>query len=926
MLGTSTAHYQITAKLGQGGMGEVYRATDTKLGREVAIKVLPESFAQDKERLARFEREARTLASLNHPNIAAIHGLEKSGQSQALVLELVEGEDLSVRLKREPLLVEEALEVCKQIAEALEAAHEKGIIHRDLKPGNIKLTEEGKVKVLDFGLAKALSGDSETSSISSAEDSPTLTDAFTKPGTILGTAAYMSPEQARGKHVDKRTDIWAFGCVLFECLTGKKAFQGEDVTDTLAAIIKGEPIWQLLPPETPTWLDWLLRKCLTKTRKNRLQDIGDARICIEQIQNDPLDSIPNQTQGKPQNKRRTLSIFLYLASLLVVGLLGWLLRPNPPNILSNFSSLQFQHTLKSTIDFQREMTPMITISPDASRLVYAQSGLPGERNAPLRLVTLIQGGSDEELKGTEGGKLPVFSPDGKSLLYLGGNPYVTDKLSLLDLTTMESRNLQTLTAVAGMSFLSNETIILAPDNGKGGLLQLALDGNSPQKTITTINDGERSHRWPECLPGGEFVLFMVQKTLDKVGGGDAEIVHIATGNRTKLVEDCIYARYSPSGHLFYIQDGSLFARSFDLASMTFKGNRRFLRKEVAFSFGHAGHYAISGEKTGMLVYLTDPSQLSIPNKKILWIDLKEENPPQEASSVRGLFEGINLSPNGRSIALSNDGKIEFLTSSVEAPMRFEQRTTFAQTNQTNSWPVWLPDSNSFVFHSQANGNNRIMLKQNPIAAAIEFMSDTDIEPYPLGLSGDGKWLLGSYNYIHSGSRLWMHSLDNLEPGSIPSLDLGPKQGSFEGVCTSPDGKWMAYAERNQLKIRSLENEGDPILIPGLGHLATRKLEWSKDSNHIIYYNNGKIWKLKISFDTGVPAPIDQTIIAALPTGASNARRNTIGDSWDLNAAEDKLLVISNDEDETLPDHTSEPTVAHILVHLFTELKEPGTQH
>ena len=922
MLGTAIAYYKITAKLGQGGMGEVYRATDTKLDRDVAIKVLPEAVAQDKERLARFEREAKVLAQLNHPNIAGVYGLEQSGDTQALILELVEGEDLSVRLKRGPLPVDESLEVSKQIAEALEAAHEKGIIHRDLKPGNIKLTADGKVKVLDFGLAKALSDESDTSSVSNTEDSPTITEAFTKPGAILGTAAYMSPEQARGKHVDKRTDIWAFGCVLFECLTGKKAFQGEDVTDTLAAIIKGEPIWQLLPPETPPWLDWLLRKCLTKTRKNRLQDIGDARICIEQIQIDPLRSIPNQTQDKPQSERKTLSTFLYLASLLIVGLLGWFLRPNPLNTPSNFPSLQFQHTLKSTIDFQRETTPMIAISPDASRLVYAQSGLPGERNAPMRLVTLNRGGIDEELKGTEGGKLPVFSPDGKSLLYLGGNPYVPDKLNLLDLTTMESRNLQTLTGVAGISFLSDETLILAPDNGTGGLLQLALDGNSPPKTITSMKDEERSHRWPECLPGGEFVLFMAQKNLDKVGEGDAEIVHLATGNRTKLVEDCIYARYSPSGHLFYIQDGSLFARSFDLASMTFKGNRRFLRKEVAFSYGHAGHYAISGEKTGVLVYLTDPSQLNIPNKKILWIDLKEENPPQEASSVRGLFEGINLSPNGRSIALSNEGKIEFLTSSAEAPMRFEQRTTFAQTNQTNSWPVWLPDSTSFVFHSQANGKNRIMLKQNPIATAVEFMSDTDVEPYPLGLSADGKWLLGCYRYIHSGSQLWMHSLDNLKPNNIPSLDLWPKEGSFMGVCTSPDGKWMAYLERNQLKIRSLENAGDPILIPGLGHISTRKLEWSKDSNHIIYYDNGNIWKLKLSFDTDVPAPIDQTIIAALTTGAVQARRSAISDTWDLNAEEDKLLVLANDEDE----NTSEPTVAHILVHLFSELKESGAQH
>jgi eukaryotic-like serine/threonine-protein kinase len=272
VLGSTIAHYKVTAKLGQGGMGEVYRATDTKLDREVAIKVLPESFTQDRERLARFDREAKTLASVNHPNIASIYGLENSGGKMALVLELIEGETLAERLRAGAMPVEETLEVCRQIAEALEAAHEKGIIHRDLKPGNIKITPEGRVKVLDFGLAKATIADSSVSPSDNSQ-SPTLTADFTRPGVILGTAAYMSPEQARGKPVDKRTDNWSFGCVLYECLTGKRIFHGEDVTETLATVIKGEPDWSALPSETPATIQLLLRKCLAKDRKRRLHDI-----------------------------------------------------------------------------------------------------------------------------------------------------------------------------------------------------------------------------------------------------------------------------------------------------------------------------------------------------------------------------------------------------------------------------------------------------------------------------------------------------------------------------------------------------------------------------------------------------------------------------------------------------------------------------
>jgi serine/threonine-protein kinase len=332
MINQTIAHYRITAKLGRGAWARCIGATDTKLDREVAIKVLPDSFAQDKERLARFDREAKLLASLNHPNIAEIHGLEQTGHSHALVLELVEGEDLSERLKRGALPVEEALDVCKQIAEALEAAHEKGIIHRDFKPGNVKLTAEGKVKVLDFGLAKT--GTADSTSI--APDSPTITADYTMPGTLLGTAGYMSPEQARGKPVDKRSDIWSFGMVLFECLTGKRLFPGETVTDSIGVVLHKEPDWTALPPNNPATIHLCLRKCLAKDRKRRLHDIANARVDLEQAIADPSSSFIRLSEGALRGTKTGIGIskpvvaVLVLLATFVSAVTVWFLKPLPP--------------------------------------------------------------------------------------------------------------------------------------------------------------------------------------------------------------------------------------------------------------------------------------------------------------------------------------------------------------------------------------------------------------------------------------------------------------------------------------------------------------------------------------------------------------------------------------------------------------------
>jgi eukaryotic-like serine/threonine-protein kinase len=405
MLGTGTklGSYEITGAIGAGGMGEVYQAHDTKLGRDVAIKVLPEAFAHDPERLSRFQREAKMLASLNHPNIATIHGLEHSNGTQYLVMELVPGETLADRVKRDGVVpVEEALAICKQIAEALEAAHEKGIIHRDLKPANVKVTPEGKVKVLDFGLAKAFADDPTSSNLS---ESPTLSVAATMKGVILGTAAYMSPEQARGKTVDKRTDIWAFGCVLYELLTGKQAFNGEDITDILAAVVRAEPDWQALPVATPAKIRDLLRRCLQKDKTLRLRDAGDARIEIQEALAAPATAVAATAAPatKGWRERVAWAAAAILALTTIAFAIGFALRaPKPPQ------PMRLSAEIGADASLYTDYGTSAILSPDGTRLALVASGADQKRRIYVRSLDQLQATA---LSGTEGARDPFFSPD-----------------------------------------------------------------------------------------------------------------------------------------------------------------------------------------------------------------------------------------------------------------------------------------------------------------------------------------------------------------------------------------------------------------------------------------------------------------------------------------------------------------------------------
>ncbi len=548
--GSRLGPYEIVSAIGAGGMGEVYRARDTKLSREVALKVLPEAFASDAERMGRFEREAKVLASLNHPNIASIYGFEESGGVRALVMELVEGQTLADRIANSPIPLDEALPVAMQICEGLEYAHERGIVHRDLKPANVKITPDGVVKLLDFGLAKALEGKAAATDPSS---SPTLSRLATQAGIILGTAAYMAPEQAKGKAVDRRADIWAFGCVLYEMLTGKQTFGGETGSDILAAVIKEEPDWSLLPVDTPPAIRYLLRRCLKKDAKQRLRDIGDARITIDEALSGAVQefaqfrSVP-ATPVRVSIWRRALPWVLLVVCSALAFALG----------AAYFGrGAKASRTLRLTVNppGNGEFGTSLALSPDGTRLVFVATA-NGKQMLWLRSFDSLEA---QPISGTENGNFPFWSPDGKSIGF-----FANDKLKRVDLGT---GSVQSLCGVSGEnsrggSWGSDGTILFAPDITTP-LMKIAAVGGTPSPaTVLDTARQDKSHRWPFFLPDGRHFLFLAEH-----GGGAAPAIEAGSLDSTKtqliltLREDSS-AAYA-AGFLLYSENGSLVGRPFD---------------------------------------------------------------------------------------------------------------------------------------------------------------------------------------------------------------------------------------------------------------------------------------------------------------------------------------------------------------------------
>jgi serine/threonine protein kinase len=639
MIGKTVAHYEITSLLGRGGMGEVYRAKDQKLGRDVAIKVLPEEFARDTERVARFQREAKLLASLNHPNIAAIYGLEESGGTHFLVLELVEGDTLADRIKGGPIPVEDALKLALQIAEALEAAHEKGVIHRDLKPANIKVTPEGKVKVLDFGLAKAFAGDQKEMIMS---DSPTLSLAATQQGVILGTAAYMSPEQASGEAVDKRTDIWAFGVVLFEMLTGRSLFEGNNVSQTLASVIKSEPEWKNLPPNLHPRIQLLLERCLEKEAKNRYSGISDARVDVQKVLADPSGVLVQPVPAiKPRRKLQfglPWVAAIFILGLIISGVVIWNVKPTEPQQVH-----RFYYDLPEDQEFSRTGRQSVAVSPDGTKIVYVANEQLYLKNSNELAARPIPGTNEDPFN-------PFFSPDGEWVGYFSMSDGQLKKIAIMGGAPV---TLCEFTTPYGATWGSDDMIVFGEPSG---VMRVSANGGTPELLAEVAMEGAMIV-FPQVLPDEKSVIF----TRIQPQPTTVMVQSLESGESKELFEGDT-AQYLPTGHLVYWLQNSIYAVPFDLGTLEAVGGPIPIVQGV-FRAGGAPQYAISN--SGTLVYIPGTiGAAELEQRTLVWVDRegKEEPPgPRKPDTVCRSIDRGNRSQHPSLVTQSN-GRLSLLRS------------------------------------------------------------------------------------------------------------------------------------------------------------------------------------------------------------------------------------------------------------------------
>ena len=677
-IGSRLAHYDVTALIGEGGMGQVYQATDTKLNREVALKVLPEAFATDPDRLSRFQREAQVLASLNHPGIAAIYGIEEAEGTRALVLELVEGPTLADRIRQGPIPLDEALPIAKQIAEAVEAAHEAGVIHRDLKPANIKVRDDGTVKVLDFGLAKLHRSEQ------SQETDLTATTMATAPGLVLGTLPYMSPEQTRGHAVDRRTDIWAFGSVLYEMLTGNRAFPGTDSSDVLAKIIEREPDFTALPTGLPSPIRRLLRRCLDKDPRERLRDIGDARVEIREAMTvsvtEGVAAVPAMPHAVGWRRAMPWVAAAILASV-VTGLAVWSLTR--PDLMAPQPRAQFVVTTPPDGPLRLSVShPDVAISPDGTRLVYMSGAGPifGEQLYVRDLNQLVA----TPLPGTEGARNPFFSPDGEWLGFHDDRDGVIKRVSVSGGTPLPICD---AASVRGVSWGLDDTIVFAPASGQG-LLRVPAVGGDPE-VLTRVDGGQRDvqHLWPEFLPGGKAVLFTIGT------GGRIEnqiaVLSLETGEQKLVLRGGSNPHYVPTGHIVYGVDGTVWAVPFDLDRLEVTGDRVPVLTDVITKDSGAANVAVS--RDGTLLYVSAPGLTT--QSELVLVDRGGRGTP--LTEVTAGYYYPRFAPDGQRLAVSIAEVQGDITGSdadiwvLDLDRGTRTRLTFEGTNLV---PTWAPDS------------------------------------------------------------------------------------------------------------------------------------------------------------------------------------------------------------------------------------------
>ena len=847
--GTTLGSYSVTAKIGEGGMGEVYRARDTKLDRDVALKVLPEAFTSDPDRLARFEREAKLLASLNHPNIGSIYGLEDADGQKALVLELIEGPTLADRIKEGPIPVDEALPIAKQIAEALEAAHEQGVIHRDLKPANVKVKADGTVKVLDFGLAKAF--EPEAGSVS-ASMSPTisLTAAATQMGMVIGTAAYMSPEQARGKPVDRRADIWAFGVVLYEMLAGARPFQGEDVSLTLASVMKSDVDVRRLPPDLPETLRTVLHRCLEKDPLQRIRDMGDVRLAMEGAFDAP--SQPGTVNATPLGLLSSQALFLAFGALvvgaLIAGVVVWTVaRPDPSRVAR----------LSITIDplYISLTLPDIAISPDGSQVVY-KGGTPPSRSSPFWIRPMDQL-SAKLVQGT-GGLNPFISEDGAWLgFYDAGG---LKKVSLLGGPAIPICPIPGGAVVRGASWGSDDMIVFGT-MAAGGLWRVYVDGGDPEAlTYPDPSSPDENHLWPEILPGGGAVLFTVLS--GSVSSAQIAVLNLGSGEHRVLIPGGSYPRYSPTGHIVYGMDGSLYAVAFDLDRLEVTGAPVELVDEVVTKTSGAAGFSLAQD--GTLVYIPGRETDSAPGR-IVWLDSDGQQMPVPGLES-GRYQSVRMSPDGSRLALV------IRTGSAEAAdvwiYDLESARVSRLTNDpgaSTSNPVWMPGGDRVVFGSNRDGPwGLFQMNADGTGEPQRLMTDDEaLRLLPRAWSPDGDRLLFTGVYPGTDGDIGLLSL-----AEEPTIERPLQEASDERhLALSPDGRWLAYSSDRsgqfEVYVERFPEFTSRQIVSTDGGIMPR---WSPDGRELYFSDpdRGQLLAVPVSaerrFTVGTPRVASETAV------------------------------------------------------------------
>jgi serine/threonine protein kinase/Tol biopolymer transport system component len=887
MIGKTLAHYEITNQLGKGGMGEVFRAKDHKLGREVAIKVLPEEFARDTDRVARFQREAKLLASLNHPNIAAIYGLEASGGTNFLVLELVEGQTLADRIKTGPIPVEESLKLALQIAEALEAAHEKGVIHRDLKPANIKVTPDGKVKVLDFGLAKAYAGEQAELNLS---NSPTLSNAATQQGVILGTAAYMSPEQAKGKAVDRRADIWAFGVVLFEMLTGRQVFTGETVSDTLASVLAREPKWQSLPSNLHPRIRLLLERCLKKEPKDRYGVINDARVDIQEVLADPSGVFVKPVTGaEPRTRMRTILPWVAAGVILtaaITGLTVWKLRPQEPRQVARFyyEVPEGQELI--------EPGPSLAVSPDGRLIVYSTTN-----GLYLRSVDALNA---RLITGTEGNtEAPFFSPDGKWIGYYSSDGKLK-KIAVgggAPVPICEARDYR------GGSWGADDTIVYG--TLQGGIMHISANGGNPESLVKGKSGNMVE---PQMLPDGKSFLYTVT---NNASSQQRIMVKSLKSGEPKEVLSGWHMGYIQPGYILYWPPNSnnLFAIPFDLNKLEVSGGPFSVIEGVQRA-------AVSG--SGTLVYTPVAPTPAEGAQTLVWVNREGKEEPLAAPANN--YAQPKISPDGRRIALAIGPMLNEDIYIWDIIRKTMTRLTFDKSREMV--PVWTPDSKRIVYHSQHENatTGGVYWKAADGTGEVEKLcSAPDRTIFPWSLSTDGKSLLMQelISNVHADIGLL-----SMEGDHVRKLLLHSEYSQAQPEI-SPDGRWLAYSSTESTGV-ALKGEvyvrPFPEVDKGKWQISTKGANspiWSPDGRELFYLDEDG-FAMAVSVETkpaisfGTPKVLFKNKYLGL-TGSS-------GTPWDIHPDGKRFLMIKLPEPALSQANAPRPKI-NIILNWFEELKQ-----